>query len=279
MGNLRAASHRLAAGTMLLATGGPRSLAFRISDRCSWIRPLPCWRRPHAVDGAALVGRSPSSRSFGRMPTTPFEHYSAARSMVIWIVDAGANAVTRYDGRLRGARRVPEHGEPTRTTPPTSQAVPTRIVPDGDGGAYVVQLTDSRSSMARQASSASQPTATTPPSPRDSRPWSTSKSPPTGASSSARRVTSTRDRQPAPGTGSVIRVRADGSFDTFIADLWLPTGVEVVEDDVYVTQFVLGTVTKYEGIAPQPCVGDLNGDGRRQRGRPGSRDRQLGLCP
>ena len=37
--------------------------------------------------------------------------------------------------------------------------------------------------------------------------------------------------QPAPGTGSVIRVRQDGSYDTFIGGLWLPTGVEVIGDD------------------------------------------------
>jgi hypothetical protein len=59
----------------------------------------------------------------------------------------------------------------------------------------------------------------------------------------------------------------------------MPTSVEVVGDDVFVCEFVPGTVTKYAGVAPQPCVGDINGDGRVDGADLGLVIATWGLCP
>jgi sugar lactone lactonase YvrE len=80
------------------------------------------------------------------------------------------------------------------------------------------------------------------------------------------------------GAGSVMRVRQDGSTTTLIGGLWIPSGLEVIGDDVYVAQMLYGTVTRYSGIAPQSCVGDLNGDGRVDGGDMGILLAAWGLC-
>ena len=255
-------------GSLLLATGGP-NVPEVFPYLGSVVRFDPSYAvlaaGPYAIDGAALIESVPVFPFVRQEAGFPDSNtYSAAEiDGVLWIADAGANAIISYDGTDYAVlAEFPNTVNPKGTTPPTSQAVPTRIVPDGDGGAYVVQLTgfpfvDGTASVFRLSADGNYTTVAT------------------GlktlvdievAADGSLLVCSAGDfdpatGQPTPGTGSVIRVRQDGSFDTFIGGLWLPTGVEVIGDDVYVCQFVPGTVTRYPGIAPRPCPGDLNHDG------------------
>ena len=273
-------------GSLLLATGGP-NVSKVYPYLGSVLRFDPTYSvlaaGPYEVDGAALIEAIPVFPFVRQVANFPDSNTYSAIEMdgVLWIVDAGANAVISYDGvDYSVLAEFPNTVNPKGTTPPTSQAVPTRIVPDGDGGAYLVQLTgfpfvDGAASIFRLSADGTYTTVAT------------------GlktlvdidvAADGSLLVCSAGDfdpatGQPTPGTGSVIRVRQDGSFDTFIGGLWLPTGVEVIGDDVYVCQFVPGTVTRYSGIAPQSCIGDLNGDGRVDAGDIGLLVAAWGLCP
>lgn len=274
-------------GRMLLATGGPQNDgAYPYLGSVVVLDPsLPVLADgPHAVDGDALVESIPVFPYIRQDAGYPDSNvYSAAEiGGELWIVDAGANAVVAYDD-LDGFRVVaefPNQTNPKGTTPPTSQAVPTRIVPDGDGGAFVVQLTgfpfvDAMANIFRISSDGEVTTFAS------------------GlktlvdievAADGSLLVCSVGDFDPtqgiyAPGTGRVIRVRADGSFDTFIGGLFMPTAVEVVGDDVYVAQFVPGTVSRYPGLAPQPCPGDINGDGIVDSADIGLVIASWGFCP
>lgn len=256
-------------GRMLLATGGPQvDTTYPYLGSIVLLDPTAPMlaNGPYAIDGAALVESIPvfpyirQEAGYGDSNV-----YSAAEvGREIWIVDAGANAVVAYEGEeFRVVAEFPDQVNPKGTTPPASQAVPTRIVPDADGGAFVVQLTGFPfvDAMANVFNVSADGDVTTVAS---------------GlktlvdievAADGSLLVCSVGDFLPAdgiyaPGTGSVIRVRPDGSFETFIGGLFMPTAVEVVGNDVFVAQFVPGTVTKYAGIAPQPCPGDVNGDGR-----------------
>jgi len=160
------------------------------------------------------------------------------------------------------------------------KAVPTRIIPDGDGGAYVVQLTgepfvDGMASIFRLSADGSySPVASGLQTLLDV----------AVASDGSLLVSSGGDFDPdtglpAMGAGSVIRVRQDGSTTTLIDGLWIPSGLEVIGDDVYVAQMIFGTVTRYSGIAPQSCVGDLNRDGRVDGADMGLLIASWGFCP
>ena len=274
-------------GRLLVATGGP--YVEGVYDSLGSILVYdPTYgvltAGPYAPGGAALLES---------IPVFPFIRqdagyddsnvYSVAEvGDDLWIVDAGANAVVAYDAvdGFSVVAEFPNQTNPKGTTPPTSQAVPTKIVPDGDGGAFVVQLTgfpfvDAMANVFQVAADGSYTSIAS------------------GlktlvdievAADGSLLVCSAGDfdpatGQPAPGTGSVIRVLRDGSFDTFIGGLWLPTGVEVVGDDVFVFEFVPGTVTRYPGIAPQPCLGDLNGDGRVDAADLGMLIAAWSVCP
>ncbi len=274
-------------GRMLLATGGPQNdSAYPYLGSIVVLDPtVPMLATgPHAVDGDALVESIPVFPYIRQEAGYPDSNvYSAAEvGGDLWIVDAGANAVVAYDSvdGFSVVAEFPNQVNPKGTTPPTSQAVPTRIVPDGDGGAFVVQLTgfpfvDAMANIFRISADGDVTTFAS------------------GlktlvdievAADGSLLVCSVGDFLPdagiyAPGSGSVIRVRPDGSFDTFIGGLFMPTSVEVVGDDVFVCEFVPGTVTKYAGVAPQPCVGDINGDGRVDGADLGLVIATWGLCP
>lgn len=256
-------------GRMLLATGGPQNdKAYPYLGSIVVLDPTAprLANGPYAVDGAALVESIPvfpyirQEANYGDSNV-----YSAAEvGREIWIVDAGANAVVAYEGGdFRVVAEFPDQTNPKGTTPPASQAVPTRIVPNGEDGAFVVQLTgfpfvDAMANIFNISADGEVTTVAT---------GLKTLSDIEVAADGSLLVCSLGDFVPAdgiyaPGTGSVIRVRADGSFDTLIGGLFMPTAVEVVGDDVFVAQFVPGTVTKYAGLAPQPCPGDVNGDGR-----------------
>ena len=274
-------------GSLLLATGGPQvPKAFPYLG--SVLRFDPTYEvlaaGPHAVDGDALIEA---------IPVFPFVRqdagyndsnvYSVATvGEDLWIVDAGANAVIKYsatDGYSVLAE-FPNKTNPKGTVPPTSQAVPTRIVPDGDGGAFVVQLTGypfvaSNAEIYRLSSDGSYTTVAS---------GLSSLVDIEVAADGSLLVCSAGDfdlatGMPASGTGQVLRVLPDGSSSTFIGGLWLPTAVEIVGDDVFVSQFFTGTVTRFIGLAPQACPGDLNGDGNVDGGDLGILVGFWGACP
>ena len=275
-------------GSLLLATGGPNvPKAFPYLG--SVLRYDPTYSvlaaGPHAVDGAALVEQVPVFPFVRQDAGYPDSNtYSAIQiETEMWIVDAGANAVIRYDTVSKSysvLAELPDKSNPKGTTPPFSQAVPTRIIADGTGGAYVVELTGfpfiaGNANVFQLAADGTLTTIAT------------------GlqtlldvalASDGSLLVSSGGDFDPdtglpAMGAGSVLRVRQDGSTSTLIGDLWIPSGLEVVGDDVYVAQMLYGTITRYSGIAPQSCVGDLNADGRVDGVDLGILITVWGLCP
>ena len=273
-------------GSLLLATGGP-NVPDIYPYLGSVLRYDPTYSvlaaGPYAVDGAALIESVPVFPYVRQVAGFDDSNtYSVAQiDDSLWIVDAGANAVIRYDGTDYSVlAEFPNTNNPKGTTPPTSQAVPTRIIPDGDGGAYVVQLTgfpfvDGTASIFHLFADGSySPVASGLQTLLDV----------AVASDGSLLVSSGGDFDPdtglpAMGAGSVIRVRQDGSTNTLIDGLWIPSGLEVIGDDVYVAQMIYGTVTRYSGIAPQSCVGDLNGDGRVDGGDMGLLISSWGLCP
>lgn len=63
------------------------------------------------------------------------------------------------------------------------------------------------------------------------------------------------------GTGSIGRVNlADGSAVTLLDNLWMPTGIERFGDDIYFCTFYAGGVFKFDPT-DSGVPGDLNGDG------------------
>ena len=273
-------------GSLLLATGGP-NVPDVFPYLGSVLRYDPTYSvlaaGPYAVDGAALIESVPVFPYVRQVAGFDDSNtYSVAQiDDSLWIVDAGANAVIRYDGTDYSVLvEFPNTNNPKGTTPPTSQAVPTRIVADGEGGAYVVQLTgfpfvDGTASIFRLFADGSySPVASGLQTLLDV----------AVASDGSLLVSSGGDFDPdtglpAMGAGSVIRVRQDGSTNTLIDGLWIPSGLEVIGDDVYVAQMIYGTVTRYSGIAPQSCIGDLNGDGRVNGADMGLLVASWGLCP
>lgn len=274
-------------GSLLVATGGP--YVENVFDSLgSILRYDPTYGSlvdgPYAPDGAALIESIPVFPFIRQDAGFPDSNvYSVAEvGGALWIVDAGANAVVQYDSAdgFSVVATFPAQTNPKGTTPPVSEAVPTRIVPDGRGGAYVVQLTgfpfvDAMANIFQVASDGSHTIVAS---------GLKTLVDVTVAADGSLLVCSAGNfdpasGQPAPGTGSVIRVRQDGSFDTLVGGLWLPTGVEIVGDDVFVCQFVPGTVTKYVGIAPRPCAADINGDGRVDGADVGMLIAGWGLCP
>ena len=274
-------------GSLLLATGGP-NVPSAYPYLGSVLRYDPTYTvlsaGPYAVDGAALIGQVPVFPFVRQDAGYPDSNtYSAIQiGTEMWIVDAGANAVIRYDTVSESysvLAELPNKTNPKGTTPPFSQAVPTRIIADGMGGAYLVELTGFPfiAGNANVFQLAADGTVTTIA---------------TGlqtlldvalASDGSLLVSSGGDFDPdtglpAMGAGSVMRVRQDGSTTTLIGGLWIPSGLEVIGDDVYVAQMLYGTVTRYSGIAPQSCVGDLNGDGRVDGGDMGILLAAWGLC-
>ena len=258
-------------GSLLLATGGP-NVPSVYPYLGSVLRYDPTHSvlaaGPYAVDGAALIEQVPIFPFVRQDAGYPDSNtYSAIQiGTEMWIVDAGANAVIRYDTVSENysvLAELPDKSNPKGTTPPFSQAVPTRIIADGTGGAYLVELTGfpfvaGNADVLQLSADGTLTTIAT------------------GlqtlldvalASDGSLLVSSGGDFDPdsglpAMGAGSVIRVRQDGSTSTLIDGLWIPCGLEILGDDVYVAQMLYGTVTRYSGIAPQSCVGDLNQDGR-----------------
>ena len=64
----------------------------------------------------------------------------------------------------------------------------------------------------------------------------------------------------APFTGSIGRVDlASGASETLLDNLWMPAGIEKVDDEIYFTTFYAGGVFKF---TPGGCANpDINGDG------------------
>ena len=275
-------------GSLLLATGGPNvPTAFPYLG--SVLRYDPSYPvlmdGPYAVDGAALLQQVPIFPYVRQVAGYPDSNTYAAIQVdrKLWIADAGANAVIQYDLDLESYSvlvELPNKTNPKGTTPPFSQAVPTRIIADGQGGAYLVELTGfpfiaGSADVYRLAADGTLTTVAS------------------GlqtlldvavASDGSLLVSSGGDFDPdsglpAMGAGSVIRVRQDGSTTTLIDGLWIPSGLEVVGDDVYVAQMLFGTITRYPGIAPRSCVGDLNGDGRVDGADMGLLISTWGVCP
>ncbi len=255
-------------GSMLVATGGPYIPGQLPLGSITRLDPTfsSLAAGPHAIDGAATIENIPIfpyvRQDAGYADSNV---YSAAEiGGDLWIVDAGANAVIRRDaaGGFSVLADIPNKVNPKGTTPPTSQSVPTRIISDGRGGAYLAELTgfpfvDGSADIYRLAADGTLTTVAS---------GLKTLVDLTLAEDGSLLVCSAGDfdpttQQPTPGTGKVLRVRQDGSFETFIDGLWLPTGVEIVDEDVFVAQFVLGTITQYVGAAPQRCPGDLDGDG------------------
>ena len=254
-------------GSLLLAVGGPNIGPY--PNLGSVIRYDPTFGSivdgPYPVDGAATISETPI---FPYIVSNGFDD-SNVYSVVevgsdLWIADAGANAVVKLasDGTISTLAVFPDLVNPKGTNPPVSQAVPTRIIADGNGGAFVVVLTgypfvaggasihrlDAAGNISEFATGLSTLIDVE------------------VAADGSLIVSSAGEfnlaGQPVPFTGSVSRVRADGSSETLIEDLFLPTGIEIVGEDLWVTSLALGTVTRYSGLAPQACFGDLNGDGR-----------------
>jgi hypothetical protein len=272
-------------GTLLVATGGPTLEQFPYLG--SVLRYDISFGRvaagPYPTNGAALIEAIPIFPFVIGAGFPDSNVYSVAHvDDELWVVDSGANAVIRRaaDGELSVLATLPNIPNPKGTTPPTSQAVPTRILPDGVGGAILVQLTGfpfvpGNSSVFRLSSDGTLETMATG--------LTTIVDAAIAEDGSVLCVSigsfDPATGQPAPNTGVLYRVRQNGTTSMLLEGLNVPSALEIVGRDVWTTEFIAGRVVSHADIAPARCPGDLDGDGEV-----GPQDLAMilamwGLCP
>ena len=256
-------------GSLLLAAGGPAIPPFPSLGSVLRYDASPAVRRgaPYPALGAAMIQQIPVFPFVVGSGYNDSNTYSIAPAGGgdLYIVDSGANILLRWDASTDALSIVTEFPgveNPEGTVPGISQSVPTRVIADGKGGAIVVQLVGFPF-VAGTASIFSVDAA------------GTLTTMYTGfdtlvdvemAADGSLIVSSAGAFDPkfgnfVPGTGSILRVLGDGSTETLVDDLWCPSGLAIVGDDLWYTQPFAGTLSRLVGGAPQPCPGDLNHDG------------------
>ncbi|MGA0286100.1 MAG: ScyD/ScyE family protein [Phycisphaerales bacterium] len=254
-------------GTLYVATGGPNIPAYPYLG--SVLKYNIAFGSvaggPYPTDGPALIEQIPIfpyviASGFGDSNV-----FSVAEvGSELWVVDSGANAVIRVaaDGTLSVLATLPNIVNPEGTVPPVSQAVPTRILPDGVGGAVLVQLSGypfvpGNASVYRLAGDG---TLTTMASGLTTLVDAAIAEDGSVLALSIGNFDLTTG-QPAPNTGVLYRVRQNGTFEPLLENLNVPTAVEIVGEDIWTTEFILGRIVRHADAAPERCPGDLNGDG------------------
>lgn len=274
-----------AGGSLYVATGGPNIPDFPyLGSVLKYdISFGSVASGPHQTGGAPLMQQIPIFPFVFEAGFNDSNVYSVAEvGNELWVVDSGANAVIRVaaDGTLSVLATLPDIMNPEGTVPPMSQAVPTRILPDGVGGAVLVQLSGfpfvpGNASVYRIAADGTVSTIVTG--------LSTLVDAAIAEDGSILVVSiGTFDPatgQPAPNTGVLHRVRQNGTSETILENLDVPTAVEVVGRDIWTTEFLAGRIVRHPDLAPARCPGDIDGDGEV-----GPKDLAMmlamwGLCP
>lgn len=258
-------------GSLLLATGGPNIPPFPALGSILRYDPTEAVRCAGPYDVLA------SPALMQQIPVFPFvvgSGYSDSNTYAVapagdgdlYIVDSGANALLRWDAsadQLSVVVDFPAVENPKGSVPGISQAVPTQVIADGEGGAIVVQLVgfpfaDGVASIFQVSAAGDLTTIFTG--------FQTLIDVEMAADGSLL-VTSAgsfdlKIGNFAPGEGKILRVAQDGTVSTVAEGLWCPSGLAIVGEDLWVAQPFAGTLTRFRGLAPQPCPGDLNHDGQ-----------------
>ena len=258
-------------GSLLLATGGPNIPPFPALGSILRYDPMEAVRCAGPYDVLA------SPALMQQIPVFPFvvgSGYSDSNTYAVapagdgdlYIVDSGANALLRWDAsadQLSVVVDFPAVENPKGSVPGISQAVPTQVIADGEGGAIVVQLVgfpfaDGVASIFQVSAAGDLTTIFTG--------FQTLIDVEMAADGSLL-VTSAgsfdlKIGNFAPGEGKILRVAQDGTVSTVAEGLWCPSGLAIVGEDLWVAQPFAGTLTRFRGLAPQPCPGDLNHDGQ-----------------
>ena len=259
-------------GSLLLAAGGPNIPPFPSLGSILRYDPTEMVRSAGPYDVLA------SPALMQQIPVFPFvvgSGYGDSNTYAVapagddgdlYIVDSGANALLRWSSaadELSVVVDFPAVENPKGSVPGISQAVPTQVIADGEGGAIVVQLVgfpfaDGVASIFQVSASGDLTTMYTG--------FQTLIDVEMAADGSLL-VTSAGSFDLklgnfTPGDGKILRVAQDGTVSTVVEGLWCPSGLAVVGEDLWVAQPFAGTVTRFRGLAPQPCPGDLNHDGQ-----------------
>jgi sugar lactone lactonase YvrE len=258
-------------GSVLLAAGGPAIPAFPSLGSILRYDPTELVRSAGPYDVLA------SPALMQQIPVFPFvvgSGYGDSNTYAVapagggdlYIVDSGANALLRWSSAAEELSVVvdfPAVENPKGSVPGISQAVPTQVITDGDGGAIIVQLVgfpfaDGVASIFHVSAAGDLTTMFTG--------FQTLIDVQMAADGSLLVSSAGSFDLKAgnfiPGEGKILRVAQDGTVSTVVEGLWCPSGLAIVGEDIWVAQPFAGTVTRFRGLAPQPCPGDLNHDGQ-----------------
>ena len=258
-------------GSVLLAAGGPAIPAFPSLGSILRYDPTELVRSAGPYDVLA------SPALMQQIPVFPFvvgSGYGDSNTYAVapagggdlYIVDSGANALLRWSSAAEELSVVvdfPAVENPKGSVPGISQAVPTQVITDGDGGAIIVQLVgfpfaDGVASIFHVSAAGDLTTMFTG--------FQTLIDVQMAADGSLLVSSAGSFDLKAgnfiPGEGKILRVAQDGTVSTVVEGLWCPSGLAIVGEDIWAAQPFAGTVTRFRGLAPQPCPGDLNHDGQ-----------------